>query len=269
MALSADGRWLAVCGDDIGVRVFEKDGLRQRAMPESAELDFVYVCFASHNGLLAGQSKQGRMLIWHHGQWTRAGQVKTSRFTTATSTVAFHPSAPQLATLKGNRRVVQLWKYEATRELLPVSGSRADQPAGGPPAAISQLHVVVNEGGFQIGTTNIRADRCAVVTNQSRIRDTNIQAGNVVPAENAGLQKAIDELVLKVDAIDAQHEDKRAAIPSRLEEIIRLAAKPVADGQTSLLELSAKGLVEAAETVGNIVPGLVNAARTVAEMISP
>jgi hypothetical protein len=237
-------------------------------VPDVEEMEIVHVCFSRHSGLLAGQSKQGRLLIWSHGQWKRAGQVKTSRFTTAAGTAAFHPSAPQLATLKGNRRVIQLWKYEAARELVPGSGRRADQSSSRQAAAISEFHVVVNEGGFHMGTTHIKADRGAVVTNQSKVRDTNIQAGNVAPTENTELRQALDELTRKVEAIDAQHEDERAAIQSRLEEIIRLAAKPAADRRPGLLEVSAKGLVEAAQTVGNIVPGLVGAARTVAEMIA-
>lgn len=115
----------------------------------------------------------------------------------------------------------------------------------------------------------------------SQISNSAVNLGSVLEQVEQRVQTAPldagqrEELGARVAALRTELEslaksdpDAAALIASRLEEVVKLAAKEPEKRNPALLQISAKGLEEAATTIGKILPGLITAAAAVAKFVT-
>ncbi len=86
--------------------------------------------------------------------------------------------------------------------------------------------------------------------------------------EVTAVQQDLARLAQMLQAADAKHAEEVEAVARRLEELSKEITKPSAQRKRGLIALSAKGLKEAAEAVGDIVPGLLATATSIAAAIA-
>jgi len=84
-------------------------------------------------------------------------------------------------------------------------------------------------------------------------------------AQKAELEKLVQSLKADLDKLQAIHPDETKEIATALEKAVANATKPPEQRKTSILELSAKGLKEAAELVKDIAPTVLTTAGMIAK----
>jgi hypothetical protein len=95
-----------------------------------------------------------------------------------------------------------------------------------------------------------------------------IQASAGLAADKKNeLENLVAEFRREIEKIKASHAQEAALITQRLQEVVRGVAQPAEKRNAGILRLSSKGLVEAAETVGEIVPNLLTTAGLIAKFI--
>ena len=118
--------------------------------------------------------------------------------------------------------------------------------------------------------THIEATN-SVVNNESDLRGVEILLNSptsLLPPAEANVRETLKEFSAKLSQADAKHASDVELLKKRLEELAQQVTKPTAERKKSLLEMSAKGLKDAATAVGEIVPGLIATAEKVADAIS-
>lgn len=119
-------------------------------------------------------------------------------------------------------------------------------------------------------TTQITATG-SIVNYKSTLNNVQMMLNAAPPAQTPGedkVRQAIKAFSDKLAAADAKHADGAGFLSQRLEELTKQTTKPPAERKKSFLEMSAKGLKDAAVTVGDIVPGLIETAEKIAEAIA-
>lgn len=124
-------------------------------------------------------------------------------------------------------------------------------------------------GDFHVGH-NINVGGSAIINIDAVL--TNVtQAIGTAPGLNSTQKTELESLVqiLKVDLdkLKASHADETKEIADALEKAVANAAKAPAERKQSLLQLSAKGLKEAAELVKDTAPSILATARLIADFI--
>jgi hypothetical protein len=77
----------------------------------------------------------------------------------------------------------------------------------------------------------------------------------------------VQSLKAELDTLKASHADETKEIAEALEKAVTTAAKPPQERKKSLLQLSAKGLKDAAELVKDIAPAVLATAEQIAKFI--
>jgi len=139
----------------------------------------------------------------------------------------------------------------------------------------AKIDRLVQKSVVQFGDTNvennINVGGSAIINIDSALNNVN-QAIGGAPGLNDEQKSQMESLVtsLKVDLerIKASHADEVKEITSALEKVVANAAKPQVERKKSILELSAKGLKDAAETVKDAAPAILTTAGLIAKFIT-
>ncbi len=78
----------------------------------------------------------------------------------------------------------------------------------------------------------------------------------------------MNSLKSDLEAVKANHADEVKEITNALEKAVANAEKPPQERKKSILELSAKGLRDAAETVKDVAPAILTTAGLIANFIN-
>jgi len=112
------------------------------------------------------------------------------------------------------------------------------------------------------GSANINID--SVLTN---VNQTIGQTDSLAPNKKDELKELVATFQKELDSIKQSHAAETAMIAQRLQEIVNGATQPPEKRNKKLLEISGKGLMDAAETVEKIVPGLLTTARLIGQFV--
>ncbi len=125
---------------------------------------------------------------------------------------------------------------------------------------IGEIHVghKINVGGSAI----INID--SVLTNVTQTIGT---APGLKPAQKKELDTLVQSLRADLDKLKVSHADETKEIADALEKAVGNAVKPPEERKQSLLQLSAKGLKEAAELVKDIAPTVLTTAGLISKFI--
>jgi hypothetical protein len=104
----------------------------------------------------------------------------------------------------------------------------------------------------------------AVLTN---VTQTIGNAPGLDPTQKSELESLVQTMKKELDQLKASHSDETKEIAEALEKAVANASKPPAERKQSLLQLSAKGLKDAAELVKDTAPSLLATARLIANFI--
>jgi len=112
------------------------------------------------------------------------------------------------------------------------------------------------------GSANINIDSTLTNVNQT-IGSTN----SLDAPQKAQLEQMVAALTAELSKLKAEHAEEKAAIESALKAAVATAVKPPAERKQSMLQLSAKGLKDAADLVKDIAPTVISAADLIAKFI--
>ena len=118
---------------------------------------------------------------------------------------------------------------------------------------------------------NINVGGSAIInidSTMSNVTQTVGSAPGLDSAQKVQLEGMVQSLKAELDKIKASHADESKAIAEALEKAVANAAKPPAERKPSLLQLSAKGLKEAAELVKDTAPAILTTAGLIAKFIT-
>ena len=134
---------------------------------------------------------------------------------------------------------------------------------------------VIQKSVVQLGDThvsnNINVGGSAIINIDSVLKGVTQTIGGA-PGLDKGQKTELEGLVnsLKSDleSVKATHADEVKEITSALEKAVAHASKPPQERKKSILELSAKGLKDAAETVKDVAPAILTTAGLIAKFIT-
>ncbi|MBV9946667.1 MAG: hypothetical protein JOZ69_07460 [Myxococcales bacterium] len=142
--------------------------------------------------------------------------------------------------------------------------------------AVVNGELPVPSGGIHLEENTIMGDQFNTGNNaniNSRSTLTNVTqsiavAKSLSDDERDALSKKVEALRTELAKAEASHADEVDLITQRLAELVKQASKPKAERKRSMLEISGKGLVEAAETLAKVVPTAIGAAKAVAAFVA-
>lgn len=70
------------------------------------------ICFSSEGRLLASKSEDGTILLWRCDIWERVAVFHEPNDGVGSSDIAFHPTAPILATLNKSQKMIRVWNLD-------------------------------------------------------------------------------------------------------------------------------------------------------------
>ncbi len=119
--------------------------------------------------------------------------------------------------------------------------------------------------------TEIHANS-SVVNYKSRLDNVRIMleasASHEESERDKDVHQAIKAFSSKLEELGEEYSDEVELLSQRLEELTGQVSKPAKQRKSGLLAVSSKGLLDAAKTVGKIVPGLIETAETIATKIA-
>ncbi len=124
-------------------------------------------------------------------------------------------------------------------------------------------------GGIKMGH-NINVTGPAVIaidSTLSNVTQTIGAAPGLNASEKSKLETLVESLKTELDSIKASHPDEAREIASAVEKAVAHASKPSGERKRSMLELSAKGLKDAAETVKDIAPAVLTTAGLIVRFV--
>jgi hypothetical protein len=86
-------------------------------------------------------------------------------------------------------------------------------------------------------------------------------------SQKSRLETMVEALKTELDSIKASHPEEAKEIASAVEKAVAHASKPSGERKKNMLELSAKGLKDAAETVKDIAPAILTTAGLIAKFV--
>jgi len=101
----------------------------------------------------------------------------------------------------------------------------------------------------------------------SNVTQTIGTAAGLDSAQKSQLDALLQSLKADLDRLKASHADETKEIAEALEKAVVNAAKPPQERKQSLLQLSAKGLKDAAELVKDTAPSILTTAGLIAKFI--
>jgi hypothetical protein len=113
------------------------------------------------------------------------------------------------------------------------------------------------------GSANINID--SLLSNVTQTIET---APGLDSAQKSKLDSLVQSLKSDLENVKASHADETKEIIDAVEKAVTIAAKPPQERKQSLLELSAKGLREAAELVRDVAPNILTTAGLIAKFIT-
>ncbi len=116
---------------------------------------------------------------------------------------------------------------------------------------------------------NINVTGPAIIAIDSTLNNVTqtIGASGLDAEQKSKLDAMVESLRTELNFIKASHPDETKEIASALEKAVAHASKPSGERKKSMLELSAKGLKDAAETVRDIAPGVLLTAGLIAKFV--
>lgn len=125
-----------------------------------------------------------------------------------------------------------------------------------------------------IGTMNtghhINVGGSAIINIDStlnNVKQTIGSAGSLNVSQRTELESLVEKLKTELDHVKAAHAEEAQAVASALEKVVAQASKPAAERKSNMLQLSAKGLKDAAELLKDIAPAVLSTAGSVAKFI--
>jgi hypothetical protein len=118
---------------------------------------------------------------------------------------------------------------------------------------------------------NINVNGPAVIAIDSTLNNVSQTIGSAQgldTEQKSELEAMIQSLRTQLDTIKATHSDEANEIANAAEKAIAHASKPPKERKKSMLELSAKGLKDAAETVKDIAPNILATAGLIAKFLA-
>jgi hypothetical protein len=107
----------------------------------------------------------------------------------------------------------------------------------------------------------------AIDSTLSNVAQTIGIAPGLDASQKSKLQAMVESLKTELDSIKASHPEEAKEIASAVEKAVARASKPSGERKKSMLELSAKGLKDAAETVKDIAPAILTTAGLIAKFV--
>lgn len=101
----------------------------------------------------------------------------------------------------------------------------------------------------------------------SNVTQTIRSAHGLNPEQKSRLEELIRPLKADLDNLKSNHPEEAKEIAEALEKVVAHAAKPAEERKKSFLELSAKGLKEAAELVKDVAPSILTTVGLIAKFV--
>jgi hypothetical protein len=126
-----------------------------------------------------------------------------------------------------------------------------------------------NYGDIHVGH-KIKVGGSAIINIDSvlnNVTQTIEAARGLNDAQKSQLEALVSSFKTELQAVEATHAEEAKEITTALEKAVGNAAKPDAERKKSILEVSAKGLKEAAELVKDVAPAVIMIAGQIAKFI--
>ena len=112
IAWSPDGNKLASCSEDKTIRIWDINQRRQTNILEGHTEEVTSVCFSSEGYLLASKGRDDAVRIWRTDTWETVGILQEPASDLSLPGLAFHPTAPILASLGEKQIVIRIWDID-------------------------------------------------------------------------------------------------------------------------------------------------------------
>jgi hypothetical protein len=107
----------------------------------------------------------------------------------------------------------------------------------------------------------------AIDSTLNNVSQTISSAPGLNDQQKRDLDQMVQSLRTQLDALKATHADEAKEIADAVDKAVTNASKPPQERKASMLQLSAKGLKEAAQLVGDIAPGVLATAGLIAKFV--
>jgi NTE family protein len=117
---------------------------------------------------------------------------------------------------------------------------------------------------------NINVGGNAIINIDSILQNVNQSIGanrSLAEDKKDELKQLVEKLQLDLDALKNSHVAEAGLIAQNLQTVVNSATQQPEQRNKKVLEISSKGLIEAAETVGKIAPGLLATAKLIGQFV--
>ncbi len=112
VAWSPNGRMLVSASNDHTVRFWDPETGRQMRVLEGHTATVIWISISSDSQLLASKSFDGTVRLWDCNTWETVAVLGEPGPDSGMPGLAFHPTAPVLATLGGQDMVIRIWDLD-------------------------------------------------------------------------------------------------------------------------------------------------------------
>lgn len=114
VAFSRDGRLLAAGGDGKVIQIFDAERRSVWRTLEGHTGSVMALAFSFDDLILASKSQDGTFRLWSTSSWEPIGEIAEHSTSTVVA-IAFHPSAPLLATFGEEQHTIRIWGLDTQR----------------------------------------------------------------------------------------------------------------------------------------------------------
>ena len=283
VSASAPTGYLTLALENDEIQVYETGTWAPIALLNGHAGSISHVRFSSDGAYLCAQSSKGRGYLWECASWRKVAELRISGAFAALRGLAISPTAPRLASLTRRNKAIQLWEIDIEASGADISKpgltekisgrvfdavTRLGLPAGKSPFEVIFVEkMVVTDNAKNIsvnasGQAQVNVDNAGATIHQE---SQNVQQDGVRVTEE--LISLVRELQVALENVQAGREQDALYLRQFLEQINQQLTLPKGQQKPRFLELSGKGLMDAARTVGEIVPGLLVTAQRICETI--